>query len=169
MRRTTTALLVAVTALAGACGVAVAEPAPAPVVAMITLTTMPNGWQSRVDLRPELEVFPDGRAIKQPDAISADRKPETPPTRLAGRIPQEVLSAALAETRAMAAVDLGLPNATEKGTRIIDFMPQPPDQDVHLVVYAPESTEGLNPEQQGARKRFDELYRRLLDSFVQDR
>ncbi|MFE7800251.1 hypothetical protein [Nocardia sp. NPDC057440] len=173
MRRTKSALMVLVVALAGSWGTASADPAPdapspaAPAVALLTLTTMPSGWQSRIDLRPALEVYPDGRAIKTPDATAADRVPSTPPQRLNGTVSPDVLNAALAEIRALATLDLGIPNATDQGTQIIDVMPQQPDQDVHVILYAPELTEGLTTEQQAARRQFADLYRKLLESFVQ--
>ncbi|MFD0361117.1 hypothetical protein ACFQZZ_06595 [Nocardia sp. GCM10030253] len=171
MRKMKSALLFLVVTLAGGWGVAAAEPAPptpaVPAIALLTLTTMPTGWQSRVDLRPMLEVYPDGRAVKTPDAIAADRAPDTPPQRLNGAVPLDVLNAALGEIRALSTVDLGMPSATDQGSQIIDVMPEQADQDVHLIMYAPELTEGLTTEQQTARQRFTDLYRKLVDSFVQ--
>ncbi|PXX57836.1 hypothetical protein DFR70_11666 [Nocardia tenerifensis] len=176
MRGTKATLLVAVLTLAVGAGAATADPADlpsahAPVsspLALLTLTTIPNGWQTRVDLRPQLEVSGDGRAVKTPDALAPERNPENLPKRVNGRIPPEVLAAALAETKALATVDFGMPTVTDQGSQIIDLMPQAPEEDAHLVVYAPEFTEGLAPEQQAARKRFGDLYRKLLDSFVAD-
>lgn len=173
MRKMTSALLILVAALAGSWGLASAEPAPdaptpaVPAVALLTLTTMPSGWQSRIDLRPALEVYPDGRAIKTPDATAADRVPTTPPQRLNGTVSPDVLNAALAEIRALATLDLGMPSATDQGTQIIDVMPQQPDQDVHVIMYAPDLTDGLTSEQKAARQRFGDLYRKLVGSFVQ--
>ncbi|MEV6426998.1 hypothetical protein [Nocardia sp. NPDC051463] len=173
MRKMTSALLILVVALAGSRGAASAEPAsdgptPAvPAVALLTLTTMPSGWQGRSDLRPTLEVYPGGRAIKTPDATAADRVPTTPPQRLNGTVSPDVLNAALTEIRALATLDLGMPSATDQGTQIIDVMPPQPDQDIHVIMYAPELTQGLTTEQQAARRQFADLYRTLLDSFVQ--
>ncbi|WP_228001570.1 hypothetical protein [Nocardia australiensis] len=173
MRRTKSTLLVFVVLLLGSWGVASAEPAPdappqaPPAVALLTLTTLPNGWQGRVDLRPMLEVYADGRAVKTPDA-TAERAPGVATERLNGTLALDVLNTSLAEIRALSAVDLGTPTATDQGTQIIDVMPAPPEQDVHVIVYAPELTEGLSAEQQDARKRFADLYRKLLDAFVQD-
>ncbi|MEU7146175.1 hypothetical protein ABZ942_42525 [Nocardia sp. NPDC046473] len=176
MRGTKAALLVAMLALALGTGTAAADPPDQPSVhgpvsapmALLTLTKIPNGWQTRVDLRPQLEVSGDGRAVKIPDAVASERNPDNLPQKLNGHIPPDVLAAALAETRALATVDFGMPNITDQGSQIIDLMPQAPEEDAHLVVYAPEFTEGLAPEQQAARKRFTDLYRKLLDAFVQD-
>jgi hypothetical protein len=176
MRKTTTALSVAILVLAVGSGTAVADPpsqpsAPPPVpapLALYTLTTIPDGWQNRVDLRPQLEVFSDGKAVKSPDAVAVERAPDVPPKQTNGHIPPEVLTSALAETRSLAAVDLGVPKASDESSQIIDYMPQPPGEDVHLVVYAPQSTDGLDAEQQAGRKRFADLYTKLLDAFVQD-
>ncbi|MFQ6396064.1 hypothetical protein ACLMAJ_21655 [Nocardia sp. KC 131] len=172
MRRMTSALLVLAVALTGSWGVAAAEPeappAAVPAVALLTLTTMPGGWESRTDLRPTLEVYPDGRAIKAPDAAAADRAPATPPQRLNGSIPSDVLNASLAEIKELSVVDLGMPTATDQGSQIIDVMPPEQDQDVHLIMYAPELTDGLSTEQRAARQRFVDLYHTLVDSFVQN-
>ncbi|MGO4612909.1 hypothetical protein AB4305_02095 [Nocardia sp. 2YAB30] len=180
MRSTTAALLVAMLTLAVGSGTAGADPVAAPPpqpsalppvaapLALFTLTTIPEDWQNRVDLRPQLEIFSDGKAVEIPDAVAADRAPDVPPKRINGHVPPEVLTAALAETRALAAVDLGVPKATDQGSQIIDCMSQPPNEDVHLVVYAPQATDGLGAEQQAGRKRFSDLYKKLLDAFVQD-
>ncbi|OCF89606.1 hypothetical protein [Nocardia brasiliensis] len=180
MRGLKAALLVVLVGLAGSMGTAGADPSvdsPAlpsshpPVsapMALLTLTTIPNAWQPRIDLRPQLQVFGDGRAVRIPDAVAPQRGPDTPATQVNGHIPADVLTAALAETKALGTVDLGVPNVTDQGSQIIDFMPAPPEEDLHLVVYAPEFDNGLNPEQQAARKRFAILYRTLLDAFVQD-
>ncbi|QBS39999.1 hypothetical protein [Nocardia sp. CS682] len=174
MRRTKAALLVALLTLAISTGTAAADPPDQPAahgpvstpLALLTLTTIPNGWQTRVDLRPQLEVSGDGRAVKTLDAVAAERNPDTPPQKVNGHIPPEDLAAALAETRALADLDFGMPTITDQGSQIIDLMPQPPEADAHLIVYAPGSTEGLSPDQQSARKRFADLYRKLLDAFV---
>ncbi|MGK8490907.1 hypothetical protein [Nocardia asiatica] len=177
MRVTKAVLLVVLLVVAVGSGAATADPALdrpsalppiAAPLALLTLTTIPDGWQTRTDLRPQLEIFADGRAVSSPDAVAADRRPETPPKRIDGRIPPEVLSAALAETTALAAADLGVPRPIDQSSRIIDYMPESSAQDVHLVVYSPEITEGLGAEQQAARKRFADLYKKLLDAFVQD-
>ncbi|MEV4125086.1 hypothetical protein [Nocardia sp. NPDC049707] len=172
MRITKSVLLVLVVALAGGWGVASAQPTAdtpqPPVTALLTLTTIPSGWSERVDLRPLLQIYADGRAVQQPDAASTTRAAEVPPQRLTGTIPVDVLNAALAETKALAALDLGMPSATDQGTQIIDLMPTPPDQDVHLLMYAPDATENLTPDQQSNRKRFTDLYRKLIDAFTKD-
>ncbi|MEU1544172.1 MULTISPECIES: hypothetical protein [Nocardia] len=177
MRVTKAVVLVVLLIVAAGSGAATADPALdrpsalppiAAPLALFTLTTIPDGWQARTDLRPQLEIFADGRAVSSPDAVAAERRPETPPKRIDGHIPPDVLSAALAETKALATVDLGVPAATDQSSRIIDFMPQSPSEDVHLVVYSPDTTEGLGAEQQAARKRFADLYRKLLDAFAQD-
>ncbi|MEU7629401.1 hypothetical protein AB0C34_05370 [Nocardia sp. NPDC049220] len=179
MRKTTAVVLVAMLALAVGVGTAAAEPNPdrpplpsalpsvAASLALLTLTTIPDGWEDRMDLRPQLEVFADGKAVKSPDAVAADRGPDAPPKRVDGRIPPEVLTAALAETRSLAAADLGMANVTDRTSRIIDYMSQSPNEDVHLIVYAPEATDGLGAEQVASRKRFTDLYTKLLDAFIQ--
>lgn len=179
MRGLKTALLVVIVSLVGSLGTAGAEPsgdqpttpgsppASAPM-ALLTLTTFPNAWQPRIDLRPQLQVFEDGRAVRIPDAVAPQRGPDTPATEVKGRLPADVLAAALTETKALSTVDLGVPTVTDQGTQIIDFMPAPPDEALHVVVYAPESDDGLSQQQLTARKRFAKLYRTLLDAFVKD-
>ncbi|WP_054811459.1 hypothetical protein [Nocardia arizonensis] len=158
-----------VLSVAGSATIAAAEPvAAAPIAqpyALITLTTIPSGWETRTDLRPVLEIYSDGHAIEMPDAASADRRPETPPRQLDGTIGPEALQAALTEIRALAGADFGTPPANG-GVRIIDLMPQAPDQDVHLIVYSPDVIDGFGNDQRSARQRFADLYRRLLDAFV---
>ncbi|WP_433733621.1 hypothetical protein ACQP0C_15660 [Nocardia sp. CA-129566] len=177
--RTKSALLVLVVALAGSWGIASAQPAtdapppgpvqaPLPATALLTLTTIPTGWSERVDLRPMLQIYADGRAVHQPDAAATPRAADVSPQRLTGTVPTDVLNAALAETRALAALDLGMPSNDDQGLQIIDLMPAPPDQDVHALMYAPEATQGLTTDQQDNRKRFTDLYRKLLDAFSQD-
>ncbi|MEU6585823.1 hypothetical protein [Nocardia sp. NPDC046763] len=139
---------------------ALADPAPgapAPSVALFTLTAMPAGWQTRTDLHPSLEIQPDGWAVKRADNGA---QPVT------GTVPADVIGAAAAEVKALAAVDMGTPEQADKGTSIIDYMPQSPDQDVHLVVYAPELGDGLSDDQKASRKRFDDVFQRLLNAFV---
>ncbi|MCP2287914.1 hypothetical protein [Nocardia amikacinitolerans] len=172
MRRTLSTLVVLAMLFATGSVVAAAEPAaPAPArsdVALLTLTTMPRGWQERIDLRPLLQVHADGRAVHQPDAIAPERNPNTPPRQVGGTVRREVIDAALAEITALSTVDLGMP-ASGDGSQIIDMMPEPPGQNLHLIVYGPDSTDGLTAEQQNARKRFADVYRSLLDAFVADR
>ncbi|WP_084511075.1 hypothetical protein [Nocardia lijiangensis] len=197
MRRTISALLVLAMTFTAGWGVAAADPAaethtpatenppalaahppiplpqPTPArsaVALLTLTTLPAGWQERMDLRPVLEVYADGRAIRKPDAVAPERDPNTPPRQVDGSVRREVVDAALAEITALSTVDLGIPaSAGDGGSQIIDVMPEPPGQDLHLIVYVPDSTEGLTADQQNARKRFADVYRSLLDAFVADR
>lgn len=172
MRITKSALLVLIVAFTGGGGVASAQPAAdtpqPPGTALLTLTTIPSGWSERIDLRPMLQIYADGRAVQQPDAASATRDADVPPQRLTGTIPIDVLNAALTETEALAALDLGMPSATDQGSQIIDLMPTPPDHDVHLLMYAPDATENLTPDQQSNRKRFTDLYRKLIDAFTKD-
>lgn len=166
MRSTLLAALVCALALPGAATVAHADPAPLP---LITLTTIPAGWQERTDLRPVLQIFADGKAIKSPDAISADRKKETAPKKVEGTVPAEVISAAGDEVRALRDLDFGLPTGDGKGSQLIDLMPADLAGEAHVVVYSPEVTDGLNAEQQAARKRFTDLYRKLVDAFAEKR
>lgn len=152
--------------LTGAGGFAMADPAPgaptpaqapAPAVALFTLTAMPAGWQTRTDLHPSLQVQADGHATKRADATAQP---------VEGTVPADVIGAAAAEVKALAAVDMGTPEQGDKGTSIIDYMPQSPDQDVHLIVYAPEVSDGLSDEQKASRKRFDDVFQRMLNAFV---
>lgn len=140
----------------GASGFAVATPAPAHSMPLFTLTAMPAGWQSRTDLHPALQIQTGGEAIKYADDGS----------QINGTIPADVLGAATTEVRNLAAADMGVPEQNDKGMSIIDFMPSPPDQDVHLVVYGPEVTDKLTDDQKASRKRFDDLFQRLLNAFT---
>ncbi|MFC9895910.1 hypothetical protein ACFVMC_19660 [Nocardia sp. NPDC127579] len=173
MRKTKSVLLLLVLLCAVGSGPALAEPdadpsADPPTLAEITLTTIPHGWSDRHDLRPELEVYPDGRAIKKPDATAADRAPDVPPRQQVGSLRADVLRAAQAEIRALSEVDFGEPQGADDSKQIIDFLPETRGQELHLIVYAPGVTAGLTPEQQDGRIRFAALYRRLLDAFVED-
>ncbi|WP_460719506.1 hypothetical protein [Nocardia heshunensis] len=159
-RATTMAGLAAVM-VTSAGGFAIADPTPAqapmPAVALFTLTAMPAGWQTRTDLHPSLQVQADGHAVKRADNNAQP---------VEGTLPADVIGAATAEVKALAAVDMGTPEKDDKGTSIIDYMPQSPDQDVHLIVYAPESSDGLTDDQKASRKRFDDLFQRMLNAFV---
>lgn len=176
--RAAAATMVAAVTLALTSGIATADnPAPAPPTAtpiagqaLFMLTTLPNGWAGRTDIRPVLEIQSDGRAIKRPDATSPDRKPDVAPQQVNGTVPQDVLNAAITEAKALYTVDLGTPTVTDQGTMIIDLLPQQTEaEDVHLIVYAPDSTDGLDEDQKANRTRFATLYKKLLDAFVADR
>ncbi|WP_433594115.1 hypothetical protein [Nocardia sp. CA-145437] len=143
--------------LTGAGGFAGVRPAAAAPPALFTLTALPAGWQTRTDLRPALEVQPDGHAVKRSD-------PTAEPVN--GTVPADVLTAAATEMKALVTADMGTPEATDKGTSIIDYMPEHRDQDLHLIVYAPEIADGLSDEQKASRKRFDDLFQRLLNAFA---
>ncbi|MFC6012451.1 hypothetical protein [Nocardia lasii] len=162
MRPTITGLLVCALTLTGASALAHAEPAPLP---LLSLTTIPDGWSQRTDLRPVLQVFADGKAVHMPDAASKDRKPENPPKKVTGKVAEDVISAARDEINALKDIDFGLPAGDNRGTQIIDLMPDDPTDDAHLVVYSPDAADGLNAEQKDARKRFTDLYKKLIDAF----
>ncbi|SUA80810.1 Uncharacterised protein [Nocardia otitidiscaviarum] len=150
----------------------VAPAAPAPVTGpmLFTLTSIPNGWLiGRTDLRPLLEVQADGRAIRRPDAADPDRSANTPPQEITGTIPQEVVTAAITETRALTTLDMGNAGVSNQSSMILDYTPQQPDQDAHVIVYDPETTDGLTEEQRANRTRFATLSEKLLDAFVADR
>ncbi|MEV0060578.1 hypothetical protein [Nocardia sp. NPDC050718] len=161
-----TGLLVCALALPGASAVAQAEPAPLPLV---SVTSIPDGWSQRTDLRPVLQVFADGKAVHSPDAVSKDRKPETAAKRVDGTVPEDVLAAAREEITALREVDFGIPAGEGKGTTIIDLMPADVEGETHLVVYSPDSSDGLNDEQKAARKRFTDLSKKLIDAFKEKR
>ncbi|MBF6332099.1 hypothetical protein [Nocardia transvalensis] len=133
------------------------------------LTTIPVGWEGRTDVGPILEVHADGRAVKSLDAASPDRKVGTAPQKVNGRIPPEAMATAMAEARELATADMGMPKEGDHSSTLLDFLGATPDQDVHLVVYSPGSSEGLSDEQEANRRRFDDLCKKLLDSFVPDR
>ncbi|NKX89741.1 hypothetical protein [Nocardia coubleae] len=162
MRLPIIGLLVCALALPGAGALAHAEPAPLP---LISVTTIPAGWSTRTDLRPVLQVFDDGTAVYRPDAVSKDRKAETAPKEERGKVAADVISAAREEIEALQEVDFGIPAGEGKGTQIVDLLTEDPAEDAHLVVYSPDAADGLNPEQQAARKRFTDLTKKLVDAF----
>lgn len=174
-RRLLSASVATVAAVALTSGIALADPtpaAPAPVTGpmVFTLTAMPNGWLiGRTDLRPLLEVQADGRAIKRPDGADPNRKAETPAKEVTGTVPKDVLTAAIAEAQALSPLDLGTPSVSDQGSMIIDYTPAQADQDLHLIAYAPEFSDGLDADQKANRGRFATLYKKLLDAFVADR
>ncbi|MGW4370257.1 hypothetical protein ACWEKT_31890 [Nocardia takedensis] len=172
MRRSVSVLLAFLVAVVAATAAAGADPKTAepPTVrtALLTLTTIPEGWQSRTDLRPVLEVYSDGHAVYRPDAIAADRKADTEPRQVAGTVRAEVLKAALTEVQALSETDFGVPATNDHGIGIIDFMPEALEQSAHLIVYSPSATEGFAGEQQSARTRFAAVWRSLVDGFVAD-
>ncbi|WP_067656919.1 hypothetical protein [Nocardia harenae] len=175
MRRALLLPVLLISALLGGAGTAQAEPAtpsaqpPATAVPLLTLTAIPNGWQTRVDLRPELQVYADGRAVRVPDAIAANRAPDATPREVEGTVPADVLKAAVSETAELAKLDLGMPSVSDQGSRIIDVMPAQDAEAVHAIVYAPGFTDGLNDDQKKARDRFDRLYRTVIDAFEEKR
>ncbi|UGT63266.1 hypothetical protein [Nocardia asteroides] len=175
MRRALLLPVLLISALLGGAGTAHAEPAtpsatpPSATIPLLTLTAIPNGWQTRVDLRPELQVYADGRAVRVPDAIATDRGPDAAPHEVEGTVPADVLKAAVSETAELAELDLGLPSVSDQGSRIIDVMPERDAEAVHAIVYAPGFTDGLNDDQKKARDRFDRLYRKVLDAFQEKR
>jgi len=170
MRTIASALLAAALTLGSLCGVATAEPdQETPDFALVSLTTIPSGWTARTDLRPQLEVDADGTAVQRPDAISADRAAETAPREVEGKVPGETLAEALDQIRELRETDFGVPAITDHGIQIIDFMPDNPSDDVHLVLYAPNATDGLNDEQRDARMKFAELFDGLTEAFEENK
>lgn len=175
MRRALLLPVLLISALLGGAGTAHAEPgtpSATPIsatVPLLTLTAIPNGWQTRVDLRPELQVYADGRAVRVPDAVAADRGPDAEPREVDGTVPGDVLQAAVSETAELAKLDLGMPSVSDQGSRIIDVMPERDTEAVHAIVYAPGFTDGLTDDQKKARDRFDRLYRKVLDAFEEKR
>ncbi|MFC8043064.1 hypothetical protein [Nocardia sp. NPDC057353] len=175
MRRALLLPVLLISTLLAGTGAAQAEPGtpsaqpPAAAVPLLTLTAIPNGWQTRVDLRPELQVYADGRAVRVPDAVAADRGPDAEPREVEGTVPGDVVKAAVSETAELAKLDLGMPSVSDQGSHIIDVMPERDADAVHAIVYAPGFTDGLNDDQKQARERFDQLYRKLLDAFEEKR
>ncbi|MBB5915777.1 hypothetical protein BJY24_004689 [Nocardia transvalensis] len=149
-------------------GTAAADETPAPPVSL-TLTTIPAGWQVRTDLAPTLEVQQDGRAVSSPDAASPDRKADTAPKKVNGHVAPDVLAWAQGEARTLADTDMGMPGNADGSSTALDLLGPAPDQDLHLIVYAPDSADGLSDDQKSNRTRFTALCKKLVDSFVQDR
>ncbi|RDI50666.1 hypothetical protein [Nocardia mexicana] len=186
MLRATAAAAVLATALLGQSAVAVADqpppgpgvpapaqappaPAPASTAGSLTLTTIPAGWQVRTDLAPTLQVQPDGRAVASLDAASPDRPVGAAPKSATGRVAPDVVNSALAEAKSLADADMGMPSDADGSSTMLDFLGATPDQDVHLIVYSQGKEEGLSQEQLSQRKRFDDLCKKLLSAFAQDR
>lgn len=171
MRRTASALLVVAFALVTGSGLTAAEPPRTTPedkgLALVTLTTLPDGWDGRTDLRPQLEVFGDASAHRYPDAVAPERDPGTPAKQVRGSVPKEALDEAITEIRALAEVDLGIPASADNksGSQIIDVMPENPGEDVHLILYSPGNDEGLTDGHKAARERFADVYRELIDAF----
>ncbi|WP_024805517.1 hypothetical protein [Nocardia sp. BMG51109] len=152
-----------------AAGPVASEPATAPPASVsLTLTTIPAGWRERTDLRPTLQVQPDGRAVESPDATDPKRPADTPPKQVNGRVAAEAVNSALAEARSLATADLGTPPNGDAGSTLLDFLGTTPDQDVHLALYAPDSTDGWTSEQLANRQRFTDLCAKLVTSFAPD-
>ncbi|WP_040797122.1 hypothetical protein [Nocardia higoensis] len=169
MRTIASALLAAALTLGSLCGVATAEPArDTSDFALVSLTTIPGGWTMRTDLRPQLEVDADGSALHRPDVLSTDRAADTAPREVRGTVPAEDLDKALDRIRALRETDFGVPAVTDHGIQIIDLMPENPSEDVHLVLYAPDVTDGLSDEQRDARKKFAEVFDSLMDAFEEN-
>ncbi|MET9486345.1 hypothetical protein [Nocardia sp. NPDC006630] len=119
------------------------------------LTSMPNSWENIGNPQPALEIWADGRAIERRNGQE-----------IYGKVAAEVTTAAAAEVRSLALADMGTATLTDQGAAIIDFMPAPPDQDVHLVVYSPGALDGLTDDQKACRQRFTEVFQCLLNAFV---
>lgn len=170
MRTIASALLTAALTLGSLYGVASAEPGQdTPDFALVSLTTIPGGWTARTDLRAQLEVDADGSALHRPDVISPDRRAETAPREVEGKVPDETLAKALDRIRELRESDFGVPAVTDHGIQIIDFMPTDPADDVHLVLYAPNTTDGLSDEQREARKKFAEVFDGLIEAFEENK
>jgi hypothetical protein len=120
----------------------------------VLLTTIPAAGT------PGLTVQADGRAV---EAV-AETPDSTPQTRN-GHIPPETLTAAFAEAKSLAALDMGEPEDGGDST-LLDFLGASPDQDVHLVVYGSGATEGLSDEEKTNRAHFADLCKTLTDAFV---
>ncbi|WP_280265525.1 hypothetical protein [Nocardia wallacei] len=148
---------------------AAAEAPAAPAAPALTLSTIPPGWQVRTDLAPTLQVQPDGRAVASLDAASPDRPVGAAPKSATGRVAPEVVNSALSDAKSLADADMGMPSDADGSSTALDFLGTAPDQDVHVIVYAQGKEEGLTQEQQAQRKRFDDLCKKLLSAFVQDR
>ncbi|WP_067859582.1 hypothetical protein [Nocardia shimofusensis] len=169
MRTIASALLAAALTLGSLCGVATAEPDQEPPdFALVSLTTIPSGWTARTDLRPLLEVDADGTALHRPDILSPDRAADTAPREVEGKVSTDDLEKALERIRELRETDFGVPAVTGQGIQIIDLMPENPSDDVHLVLYAPDATDGLSDEQRDAREKFAEVFDDLIDAFEEN-
>jgi hypothetical protein len=138
---------------------AAAPPAPAP--AELMLTTIPGG-DGHSDITPTLQVRADGHAVKAADA-SGKNQPVN------GTIPGDVLAGVLSDVKALVPADMGVPRNADKSSTLLDYVGATPDQDMHLVVYAPNASDGLTDAEKTNRKRFTELCTELLGAFVPDR
>lgn len=116
---------------------------------------MPNSWENIGNPHPALEIRADGRATERRDGQE-----------IYGTVAAEVTATAATEVRSLALADMGTATLTDQGAAIIDFMPAPPDQDVHLVVYSPGAADGLTDDQKASRRRFTDVFQRLLNAFV---
>ncbi|WP_227981760.1 hypothetical protein [Nocardia spumae] len=162
-----TGIACAVAIFGGAVTAVADEPAgPALTVA---LTTIPGGEHADVTPAPTLLVYADGHAVHSPDAADPKRAADKAPKQRNGHISPDAVHAAADDARALAAADLGMPKDGGGGSTLLDFLGATPDQDVHLVVYSPGGTDGLNDAQKADRERFTALCKKLVDAFEADR
>lgn len=134
---------------------------PAPPRLVVALSTMPGGEHAGNAPEPTLLVYSDGHAVHNPKHPS-DKKQEK------GHVPLDVVHDAAAKAKKLAEVDMGMPEGGDGGSTLLDFLGTSPDQDVHLVVYSPTGTDGLNDEQKAGRARFTKLCKKLVDAFEPD-
>ena len=142
------------------------EPDPTLVVA---LTTIRGGEQAGAGSEPTLLVYSDGHAVHSPDAADPKRPADRKPEQRKGHVPLDTVRKATAAAKDLAEVDLGMPGNGNGGSTLLDVLGESPDQDVHLVVYSPGGTDGLNDAQKDGRQRFDALRKKLVDAFDADR
>ncbi|MBU3065115.1 hypothetical protein KO481_26745 [Nocardia sp. NEAU-G5] len=137
----------------------VAAPVEAPL--SVVLTTI-HGGSGSIDPTPTLSVRADGRAV----GITTDAHAAPHPA--AGHVPTDVLTASYAEAKSLASADMGEPAEGSAGSTLLDFLGPTPDQDIHLVVYGPDTSRDLTREQQANRARFAYLCTKLTAAFVPD-
>jgi hypothetical protein len=137
----------------------VAAPVEAPL--SVVLTTI-RGGSGSVDPTPTLSVRADSRAVGSTTDTHAAPHPAN------GHVPTDVLTASYAEAKSLAAADMGEPAEGSAGSTLLDFLGPTPDQDIHLVVYGPDTSNDLTPEQQANRARFAYLCTKLTAAFVPD-
>ncbi|MBJ8337386.1 hypothetical protein JGU71_00675 [Antrihabitans sp. YC3-6] len=133
---------------------------------LFTLTTTPNGWETHIDLGPQLVVYADFQAVSTPGAVGPGGNPSTPPEKFDGYLPSCIVEQAIADTEALATTDFGDPGITDQGGQTIDYTPTPPSDPVKLYIYAPGFDEYITAEQSAARDRFEALHTLLVGGFV---
>lgn len=134
---------------------------------LFTLTTTPNGWETHIDLGPQLVVYADFQAVSTPGAVGLGGVPPTPPEKFDGYLPSCIVEQAIADTEALGTTDFGEPGVTDQGGQTVHYTPQTGDP-IKLYIYAPGFDEYITAEQRAARDRFEALTMLLATGFVKN-